>query len=137
MPSFYLFMTFNSEVKQMWHMYKYVLKHTFRQDIFKQTYQNVVLRDYILTLALYTVHCTVGCPKMQLFFMSRCIWLVRLLENDFTFTIFDFVHYSSERCSKTKTKFFLHGAQSFLRNAAEIIKTKFADFLFGSKYEKW
>ena len=50
--------------------------------------------------------CTLGCPKMQLFFMSRCIWWVRLLENDFTFNIFDFVHYSSERCSKTKTKFF-------------------------------
>ena len=39
----------------MLHMYKYVLKHPFRQDIFKQTYQNVVFRDYILTLALYTV----------------------------------------------------------------------------------
>ena len=50
------FMTFTSEVKQMWHMYKYVLKHPFRQDIFKQTYRNVVFRDYILTLALYTVH---------------------------------------------------------------------------------
>ena len=49
--------------------------------------------------------CPLGCPKMQLFFMSRCIWWVRLLENDFTFTIFDFVHYSSARCSKTKTKF--------------------------------
>ena len=33
-------------------------------------------------------------------------------------TIFDFVNYSNERCSKTKTKFFLHGAQS-TRNAAE------------------
>ena len=31
-------------------------KHPFRQDIFKQTYRNVVFRDYILTLALYTVH---------------------------------------------------------------------------------
>ena len=47
MPSFYLFTTFTSEVKQMWHMYKYVLKHPFRQDIFKQTYRNVVFRDYI------------------------------------------------------------------------------------------
>ena len=37
---------------------KYVLKYPFRQDIFKQTYRNVVitLRDYIWTLALYTVH---------------------------------------------------------------------------------
>ena len=42
----------------MWHMYKYVLKHSIRQDIFKQTYRNVVFRDYILTLALYTVQCT-------------------------------------------------------------------------------
>ena len=25
-----------------WHMYKYVLKHPLRQDIFKQTYRNVV-----------------------------------------------------------------------------------------------
>ena len=40
----------------MWHMYKYVLKHPFRQDIFKQTYRNVVFRDYILILALYTLH---------------------------------------------------------------------------------
>ena len=41
----------------MWHMYKYVLKHpSIRQYIFKQTYRNVVFRDYILTLALYTVH---------------------------------------------------------------------------------
>ena len=37
-------------------MYKYVLKHPFRKDIFKQTYPNVVLRDYILTLAIYAVH---------------------------------------------------------------------------------
>ena len=42
----------------MWHMYKYVLKHPFRQDIFKQTYRNVMFRDYFLTLALYTVQCT-------------------------------------------------------------------------------
>ena len=47
MPSFYLFTTFTSEVKQMLHMYKYVLKHPFRQDIFKQTYRNVVFREYI------------------------------------------------------------------------------------------
>jgi len=40
----------------MYHVYKYVLKHPFRQDISKQTYRNVVFRDYILTLALYTVH---------------------------------------------------------------------------------
>ena len=33
-----------------------VLKHPFRQDIFKQTNRNVVFRDYILTLALYAVH---------------------------------------------------------------------------------
>ena len=43
----------------MWHMYKYVLKHPYEQDIFKQTYRNVVFRDYILTLyTLYTVQCT-------------------------------------------------------------------------------
>ena len=43
------FHDFPSEVKQMWHMYKFVLKFTFRQDtsIFKQTYRNVVFRDYI------------------------------------------------------------------------------------------
>ena len=40
----------------MWHMYKYVLKHTFRHNIFKQTYQNDVFKDYILTLTLYTVY---------------------------------------------------------------------------------
>ena len=56
MPSFYLLTTFTSEVKQMRHMYKYVLKHLFRRDKYKQTYRNVVFRDYILTLALYTVH---------------------------------------------------------------------------------
>ena len=43
-------------LKQMWHEYKYVLKHPFRQDIFKQEYRNVVFRDFILTLALYNVH---------------------------------------------------------------------------------
>ena len=37
----------------MWYMYKYALKRPFRQDIFKQTYRNVVLRDYFLTLALH------------------------------------------------------------------------------------
>ena len=52
----YHFMTFTSEVKQMWHMYKYVLKHPLREDRFKQKNQNVVFRDYILTLASYTVH---------------------------------------------------------------------------------
>ena len=31
----------------------YIFKNPFRQDIFEQTYQNVVFRDYILTLALY------------------------------------------------------------------------------------
>ena len=40
----------------MWHTYRYVLKHTYGQNIFKETYQNVMFRDYILTLALYTVH---------------------------------------------------------------------------------
>ena len=61
MPSFYLYRTFTSEAKQMWHMYTYVLKHPIRHiyDIFhvKQTYRNVVFRDYILTSALYT-YCT-------------------------------------------------------------------------------
>ena len=37
-------------------MYKYVLKHPFRQDIFKQTYRNVVFSDNILTLALFTIY---------------------------------------------------------------------------------
>ena len=40
----------------MWHIYEYVLKHHFRQDIFIQTYRNVVFIDNILTLALYTLH---------------------------------------------------------------------------------
>ena len=39
----------------MWHMYKYVLKHPFRQDIFKQSYRKVVFKDNILTQALYTL----------------------------------------------------------------------------------
>ena len=34
----------------------YVLKHPFRQDIFKQTYRNVLFRVYILTLAF--IYCT-------------------------------------------------------------------------------
>ena len=38
------------------YMFKYVLKHPFRQDVLKQTYRNVVFRDNILALALYTVH---------------------------------------------------------------------------------
>ena len=43
----------------MWHMYKYVLKHPLRQEIFKQHIEmSYVFRDYILTLALYTVQCT-------------------------------------------------------------------------------
>ena len=32
MPPFYLFKTFSTEVKQLWHMNKYVLNHPFRQD---------------------------------------------------------------------------------------------------------
>ena len=43
----------------MWHMYKYVLKHAFRQRYIQTTYRNVVFRDYILTLYLYTVHAQV------------------------------------------------------------------------------
>ena len=58
MPSFYLFKTFTLEVKQMWHMYKYVLKHAFRQRYIYATYRNVVFRDHILTLSFYTVQCT-------------------------------------------------------------------------------
>ena len=52
--SFYFFTTFTSEVKLLWHMYKYFLKHPFRQNIFKQRYRNVVFRYHIFTLALYT-----------------------------------------------------------------------------------
>ena len=37
----------------MWHMYKYFLKHPFRQDIFKQTYRYVVLREIISLLWRY------------------------------------------------------------------------------------
>ena len=33
----------------MLHLYEYIL-HPFRKDIFKQTYRNVMFRDYILTL---------------------------------------------------------------------------------------
>ena len=58
MPSFYLFMTFSSEVKQMWHKYKYVLKHPFKQDMYncifkQQTEMSYLFRDYFLTLALF------------------------------------------------------------------------------------
>ena len=60
MPSFYLFTTFTSEVKQMWHMYKYVLKHPFRQDTLKQTYRNVVFRDYILTIFIYCTYASLS-----------------------------------------------------------------------------
>ena len=44
------------EVKKMLHTYKYVFKQPFRQDIFKQTYRNVMFTDYILTLAIFTVY---------------------------------------------------------------------------------
>ena len=57
MPSSYYFTNFTSEVKLLLDMYKYTLKHPFRQNIFKQTYRNVVFRYNILTLALYTLHC--------------------------------------------------------------------------------
>ena len=40
--------------------YNYFFKHPFRQDIFKQTYRHFVFRDYILTLALYSVHTRVS-----------------------------------------------------------------------------
>ena len=44
-------------------MYEYIFKHPYRIIyiiiiLFKQTYRNVVFRVYILTLALYTVQCT-------------------------------------------------------------------------------
>ena len=41
----------------MWHMYKYVKNTLLKQDIFQQHIEMpYVFRDYILTLALYTVH---------------------------------------------------------------------------------
>ena len=40
----------------MWHMNKHVLKHPFRQDIFKHTCRNVVFKDYILTFCF--LYCT-------------------------------------------------------------------------------
>ena len=64
------------------------------------------------------------------------------LENDFTFTIFDFVNNSSEQCSKTNTKKYILRMRRFfswaqsMNNAAENCKKKIADFLVGSKYEK-
>ena len=36
-----------SEVKQMWHMYKYVLKHPLTQDIFKQHIEMLVQSLYL------------------------------------------------------------------------------------------
>ena len=48
----YVCMTLTSEIKQMWHIYKYVLKYPFRQ----QTHRNVVLEIIILALALNTVY---------------------------------------------------------------------------------
>ena len=50
-----------AEVKLMLHMYKYFLKHLFRQNRFKQTNRNVVFRDYILTLAW--LYCTYASLK--------------------------------------------------------------------------
>ena len=73
------------------------------------------------------VHCTLGCPKKNS--VSRGIWWVRLLWNDFAFTIFDFVHYSSERCSKPKLRLLRCVAQKTVgrmkcKNATENYKKK-------------
>ena len=54
----------------MWHMYKYILKRPFRQDIFKDTYRNVVFTDYILAFAIY---CT--CASLN----TRCIKSIKLI----------------------------------------------------------
>ena len=56
---------------------------------------------------------------MQLFFHEPVHMMGEVIENDFTFTIFDSVHYSSERCSKIKTNFFFIWSAVNLRNAAE------------------
>ena len=54
MPSFYLFMTFTSAVKQMWHTYKYVLKHPFRQYKFIQT----IISKCRVYIDFSFIHCT-------------------------------------------------------------------------------
>ena len=51
-------------------IYLYVPRSITSQDISKKTFQNVVFRDYILTLALYTVRtrvydtCGIKCIKL-------------------------------------------------------------------------
>ena len=55
MPSFKLFKPFTSEVEQIRDIYVYVPRSVTSQDIFKQTFRNFVLRNYILTLVLYAV----------------------------------------------------------------------------------
>ena len=54
------------------YVYKFVLKHPLRQDIFKQKYRNVVLRDHILTLYSFR-YCT--CASLN----TCCIKCIKLI----------------------------------------------------------
>ena len=43
----------------MWQIYKYVMKHPLGQDIFQQTYRNVVFTVQRLYLDFSFIYCTV------------------------------------------------------------------------------
>ena len=86
-------------------MYKYVLKYPFRQDIFKQTYQNVVFkRLYILTL--YTVQCTYaslnacGIKLMKLIIVGNISNLFKIFFEEYSQDIF--IHNVSIFCTLRK-----------------------------------
>ena len=82
MPSFSLFPTFTSEVKQMWHMYTYLLKHPFRQVILKRTYRIFVFKrlylDFSFIYCKYTSLNTCGIKLIKLII----VWNISNLFSD-------------------------------------------------------
>ena len=54
MPSFYLFTTFTSEVKQMWNMYKYAIKHHLSSVSPETLYECYI--EYAVILPFHDFH---------------------------------------------------------------------------------
>ena len=68
----FTFITFHLRGQTNW-IFLYVTRLVISQDIFKKTYQNV-LRDYIMTLALYTVQtCKVKQMWYQMYQADYCL----------------------------------------------------------------
>ena len=70
----------------MWHMYIYVLKHPLRQDLFMQTYRNVVLKrlylDFSVIWCTYATLDTCGNKFMKLIIVWNISNLFKYIEDE-------------------------------------------------------